>query len=495
MENVDVVLIYPSAGESGKATFSPPHSLLSIAAPLVKDYNVKIIDQRVDANWKSNLKTYLGTQPIAVAFSAMTGLQIRYALDAAKFVREEAGNTIPLVWGGVHATMLANQTLDNEYVDIIVRGEGDSSFREIIRRRKANKSINDIDGISFKEYGKKIHNPDSKLLNLNEIGNIPWELIDVEDYIGDGSLMFEPGTVKRMLDIGVTSKGCPHKCSFCYNLFFNKMYWRGMSAEKTFERFKQVVDDFKVDGIWVHDDNYFVDLKRVEKIADMMLKENMEVQWTSSGVTVFTYSKMSDELKDKVVKSGCSSFRFGIESASPRVLKMIDKPNTAEQVYDVNNDAKKHNISPIYSFMIGFPTETREEILDTCKMAVKLKKENPNCKNHGISIYTPYPGTPLYKLACENGFNPPATLEGWANIYWGSKDVATSLCEVDREYLDNVQDISYLNSDWFEYVTPKWLRILSKPVRMWLSYRWKHQMFNTSFELDIYRKLRRHLYN
>ncbi|MBI2107709.1 B12-binding domain-containing radical SAM protein [Candidatus Woesearchaeota archaeon] len=489
------MLIYPSSGESGKSTFSPPHSLLSIASPLVDEFNVKIIDQRVDPDWKAKLKSYVSTQPAAIAFSAMTGLQIRYALDTAKLIREQAGNTIPLIWGGVHASMLAEQTLENEHVDIIVRGEGDISFKEIVKRRREGKSINDIPGISFKEYGKKIHNPDSKLLNLNEIGEIPWQLIDVENYINDGNLMFEPGTVKRMLDLGVTSKGCPHKCSFCYNLFFNKMYWRGMSAEKTFERFKQAVDDFDLDGIWVHDDNYFVDPKRVENVADMMIKDNMDVQWTSSGITVFTYAKMQDELKDKIVKSGCSSFRFGIESASPRILEMIDKPNTVEQVYDVNKDTLKHNISPIYSFMIGFPTETREEILETCKLAVKVKRENPHCKTHGISVYTPYPGTPLYDLAVKHGFNPPKSFEAWSNIYWGSKDVEISLCEVEREYLDNVQDISYLNSDWFNYIIPKWMSILGKPARMWFNYRWQHQMFNSSFELDLYRKMRRFMYS
>ena len=120
MESVDAVLIYPSSGESGKATFSPPHSLLSIAASLADDFNVKIIDQRVDPGWKGKLKAYLDTQPAAVAFSAMTGLQIRYALETAKYIREESNNSIPLVWGGVHASMLTDQTLDNEYVDIIV---------------------------------------------------------------------------------------------------------------------------------------------------------------------------------------------------------------------------------------------------------------------------------------------------------------------------------------------------------------------------------------
>tara|TARA_Y100000310_G_scaffold345466_1_gene465301 strand:+ start:10267 stop:11754 length:1488 start_codon:yes stop_codon:yes gene_type:complete len=488
-ESVDVALIYPASGETEKTAFSPPHSLMTIAAELLSDYNVKIIDQRVDPDWKSKLTTYVNQQPICIAISAMTGLPIKYALDTAKYIRSLAGNTIPLVWGGVHASMLADQTLDNEYVDIIVRGEGDVTFKELVRALKNKEDISKINSLSFKKDGKKIHTPDEKLLNLDNIKPTAWDLVDVEKYINSGDMMFD-GEVKRMLDIGVTSRGCPHKCSFCYNLFFNRMYWRGMSSKKTFEEFKKVVDDYKVDGIWVHDDNYFVNMKRVEEVSDMLIKENMDTKWTSSGITIFSYTKMTSEIKRKIVSSGCSSFRFGIESASPRILKMINKPNTSDQVYATNKDTMKYGIAPMYSFMMGFPTETRKEVDMTCKMVVKLKEENPRAQVHGIGVYTPYPGTPLYDLALKHGFNPPKNFEEWSNFYWGSTLVDFSLSEVNRKYLDNIQNISYLNSDWFKYLFPNHKKLPYSVVMKWLEFRWKHRLFSFAPELKIYRKLR-----
>lgn len=491
MESPDVVLVFPHGGETIKVVHFPPHALLAVAADLIDEYNVKLVDERVDQNARTKLKTYVNSNPICVALSLITGQHIKYALDTAKYLRSLTGNSIPLVWGGVHATMLADQTLENEFVDIIVRGDGEVTFKNLLKALKTGTDLSTVNGISFKDKdGNKIHNPDEKDFKLAEAKPVPWHLVNVEDYINDGSMFFGNGH-KRMLDIGVTTKGCPHRCGFCYNLNFNKMYWRGTPSKKTFEFIKQCVDDFKLDAYMVHDDNYFVDPKRVHEIAEYMIKDNMDVKWTSTGITVFSYSRMEDELKKEIVKSGCSAFRFGIESGNPRIIKLMDKPNTLEQVYEVNKDTKKHGIVPVYSWMIGFPTETKEEILDTCSLMVNLKKENPNAQFHGISVYTPYPGTPMYELAKQNGFVPPDTLEGWTNVYWGSKLLEKSLAQVPRSYLDDVQDLSYLTSDWFKYTAPKWLKVGFWPVLAWLEFRWKHQMFNYAPELRLYRKIRR----
>jgi len=490
MERPDVVLVFPHGGETLKVVHFPPHALLAVAADLLDEYNVKLIDERIDPNSKSKLKSYINSNPVCVGLSLMTGQHITSALATAKFIRDIAGKDLPLVWGGVHATMLADQTLDNPLVDIIVRGDGENTFRNVVNALRKREDLKSINGISFKDKeGKKIHNPDQKDFKLSEAKPVPWHLVDVEDYINDGSMFFE-GT-KRMLDIGVSSKGCPHRCGFCYNLNFNKMYWRAMPARKTYEFIKQCVDDFKLDSFMIHDDNYFVDQKRVDEVSTWMIEDKMDVKWTSTGITVFSYAKMQDELKKKIHRSGCDSFRFGIESGNPRIISLMNKPNTLEQVYDVNKDTKRLGITPVYSWMIGFPTETKEEIFDTMRLMRHLKKENPIAQHHAISVYTPYPGTPLYELAIQNGFVPPDTLEGWSKVYWGSKFLEKSLSAVPRKFIDDVQDLSYLTSDWFKYTAPKWLKIGGWPLLKWLEFRWKHQMVSFAPELRAYRAYRR----
>lgn len=491
-KNIDIILFYPSSGGSFKSSYSPPHSMLSLASELVDEYEVRIIDQRIDPEWKTKLFRYLKTNPICVAFSAMTGPQIKYALDAAKIVRDYSGNSVKLVWGGVHPSMLPDQTLENKYVDIIIRGEGEVSFKKLVSKLKQGKGLSQVKGISYKDNGKVKHNPSEALFDVNKTKPLPWFLVNVEKYIDKGGLMFEEGTgVKRMLDIGLTSRGCPHKCTFCYNLFFNKGKWRPMTSKRTYDLIKQSVDDFNLDGVWVHDDNYFVDHKRVNDVADMMIKDNLDLKWTNSGITIFTYKQMTPELKNKIVRSGCRSFRFGVETANPRIIKLIKKPNTRQDIFAINKDTKKHNIIPIYSFMIGFPSETRKEILDTCKAMVKLKKENKKSKFHCISVYTPYPGTPLFDMAVERGFKTPKSFEGWSQVYWGSKLTKISFAKVPRKYLDNVQDMSYFTSDWFNYVFPDKLNFFLKPAKMWLNFRWRHQIFNFAPELELYRKFYR----
>ena len=127
--DIDVILIYPRTGVDLGATVAPPHSVLAIAAPLPsKGYNVKIIDQRVDPEWQISLIEYLKRNPICVGISCMTGTQIYFAIEAAKVVRNATNGKVPIVWGGPHPSLLPEQTLQSEYVDVVCVGEGELTF-------------------------------------------------------------------------------------------------------------------------------------------------------------------------------------------------------------------------------------------------------------------------------------------------------------------------------------------------------------------------------
>ena len=115
---------------------------------------------------------------------------------------------------------------------------------------------------------------------------------------------------------------------------------------------------------------------------------------------------------------------FGIESGSSRILELIRKRITPEMVLKLNLRLRKEGIIPHYSFMAGFPTETREDIEKTIRLMGQLKQENPQAVIWKINTYTPFPGTDLFDLAVQNGFRPPRLLEEWSRIHFYSQEYA-----------------------------------------------------------------------
>ena len=130
----NVLLLYPKTGADFGSTVAPPHALLTIAAPVIKaGYNVKILDQRTEMITLESLKAYISSDLVCVGISTMTGTQIRNALGLAKKIRRLTDGAVPMVWGGGHPSVTPEQTLENEYVDIVVNGEGDETFLELVK--------------------------------------------------------------------------------------------------------------------------------------------------------------------------------------------------------------------------------------------------------------------------------------------------------------------------------------------------------------------------
>jgi anaerobic magnesium-protoporphyrin IX monomethyl ester cyclase len=118
--------------------------------------------------------------------------------------------------------------------------------------------------------------------------------------------------------------------------------------------------------------------------------------------------------------AGCKMLQFGVESGSDRILNLLNKGITRDEILKVNRKLAKSNILCRYNFIIGMPTETTEDIQKTLKFIDKLRNENANLDVPFLNIYTPWPGTKLFDLSLKNGFNPPTSLEGWAKFNWNS---------------------------------------------------------------------------
>ena len=147
-----------------------------------------------------------------------------------------------------------------------------------------------------------------------------------------------------------------------------------------------------------------------------------------------------------LLESNCKVLQFGIESGSNRILKLINKKITTEDVIAVNRKLSKFNIKLRYNFIIGFPTETVDEIKQTLSLIERLMCENPNLEPPFVNIYTPYPGTPIFDLAVEQGFIPPTTLEEWGQISWNNPNnmisdekVREEIFNISNQFLKNNQ--------------------------------------------------------
>jgi anaerobic magnesium-protoporphyrin IX monomethyl ester cyclase len=405
----DVILFNPICDPLRINFTIPPWALLYVATPLVEEgYTVSIIDQNVEFWWKRRLRRELTDKTLFVGTTAMTGYPIKQALEfvkAAKSIRN-----VPVVWGGGHASVFPEQTLSHELVDYIVKGEGEETIRQFVRRLKQKKSMKGLKGLWYKEKNKIIRNPDSPFLDLNRYTNVPYHLVDVERYI------YKTHYAKRNFEV-CTSRGCPHRCAFCYNVGINRRCWRSMEVDRIIDHLSYVVNKFNLDGINWREDNFFVDRKRVEAICNAILKQGLDISWHSDS-RIDYFERYDSRFIELLKKSGLSELTFGIESGSPRVLDTIKKDITVKQVLAVNRKMAKHNIRCMYHFSFGFVGEDDRDVQHTVRLAHRLLKENPNAGIWPPSIYTPYPGTTLFNESVKQGYHVPDKLEDFISLQW-----------------------------------------------------------------------------
>ncbi|MBU1849749.1 MAG: cobalamin-dependent protein, partial [Nanoarchaeota archaeon] len=139
-----IILIFPKTGYDFATIQAPPHGLLTMAAHLLKaGFDVKILDQRVNKNFKKNLKKALN-ESLFVGISSMTGLQLKFAINISKYIKKSYPKT-SIVWGGIHATILPDVTIKEKFVDFIIKGEGEETILELakaINNKLGFKNIN-----------------------------------------------------------------------------------------------------------------------------------------------------------------------------------------------------------------------------------------------------------------------------------------------------------------------------------------------------------------
>ena len=415
-----------------------PLALLSVSAMLKDDFDVHIVDERFDKDWERQVRDILREREVLmVGATACTGFEISGALDFSRLVRETSPD-VPIVWGGWHASTVPEDTVRSPYVDVVVRGQGEWTARELADRLDSgSRDFTGIDGLTYQtKDGGIVSNPDRKLHKANDLPEIDFSMVD-----GNRYLKFLDGTPARLFYL--SSLGCPFSCSFCTIASVYRQHWSSKDPDRVVREIRYFVDNFGIDTVEFDGTIFFANSKWAKSVLESLIDSGMKLRYVTA-TRADIILKWNDEMKDVIKRSGFKAIGVGAESGSQHVLDLIDKRITPKEIVDSLYVLKELDIDAAYTFMFGIPGETVSDSLETLDVMAQLKEIMPQCRIAGF-FYHPFPGSKTYTEYKELYNLPDLTLEQWANYSFDLK-YAESLALTDN-YLELInQRVQYL--DW-----------------------------------------------
>ncbi len=392
-----VLLIVPKSRLPVETRVQPPLGIAYIGAvSLRRGDEVRLVDQNVDDTPPESLAAW----PDVVGITANTS-QVKGAWRAAQALRD-GGCTAPIVLGGVHATVLPDESLNAAPIDVIVRGEGEETWADLCAALAAitpgddrDEALAGIAGISFRNSsGAIVHNPDR--LPIQDLDALPWpayNLFRLDQYTSLQPTLDAAGKGVRSFSI-MTSRGCPYRCSYCSQSVF-KYRWRGRSPDSVAAEWRHLVRELGATEIGVLDDSFNIDRKRVAALCDLLVAQGLNhVPWIM--INGIRANLADEETLGRMKAGGCKRTAFGVESGNQVILNSIDKRLDLDEVRAAFRAARRVGMETIGFFMIGLPGDTAETMDQTIRLACEL---DPVVAN--FSMTTPFPGTTLYTLIKE----------------------------------------------------------------------------------------------
>jgi anaerobic magnesium-protoporphyrin IX monomethyl ester cyclase len=334
---------------------------------------------------KELLRRIRSFKPDVIGFSVCT-TEYPLSLGLARLIKKHFD--IPIVFGGFHPTVNPEETLREECVDVVCRGEGEEAMLELVTRIESGKDFTDVKNMWVKKDGNIYANTVRPL--VQDLDSLPYparELIPARYLVGKTASF-------------IAGRGCPYACTYCTNSYMRNLYGgqryvRFRKSEAIISEIKHVVAQFKIRRIIFADDTFTLNRDRTMKFLTMYEREiGLPFQCNSRVDTA------DREVLQALKNANCDLICFGIESGNAFIRKnVLRRVMTNGQI--ARTFALAHSVGlRTSSFnMVGIPYETESNIWDTIKVNRQVQPDHTHC-----TILMPYKGTEINKLCNDNGW-------------------------------------------------------------------------------------------
>ena len=370
--------------------------------------------------------------PDIISISALTPT-IGVALDTADKIKQVKPETV-VVLGGYHPTFEYEFVLSEDSVDVVVRGEGEYTFLELVQSIDKGEDLDNVLGLAFldKNSGEVVLTGDRPVIqDLDELPFPAFHLFPMEKY----KILNITTNVATI----ITTRGCPMQCSFCSSAALHGNKLRRRSYMNVVDECELRLKEQNIDTIAFMDDTFTLNKKFVNDFCDEIKRRNLHFWWGCTS----RVDTLDEELLQKMKDSGCITIFIGVESADQQMLDKMNKNITLDKTVNAFKLARDVGIRTIASCVIGMPDDTKENIYQTLAFVKSLK---PNYALY--SLATPYPGTRFYKETFEKNL---ITIKDWSKFTLINPVLKTIDCS--KEELRKIQTMAFIKF----YLRPNYL--------------------------------------
>jgi radical SAM superfamily enzyme YgiQ (UPF0313 family) len=398
-----IVFFFP-AFSSLEAT--APLGILAVSTPLLRaGYQVTLVDSTITPNFRKRVLEEM-SDAVCLAVSLVTGPMIRETVEIARASKLLYPQK-PVILGGWHPSLLPGQTLAAEFVDVVVRGQGEEAMLEVVERIACGESLAGVPGVGYKHDGQLVFNPPRELRPLREMPPKAYHLADFDAY---------ERVCGRRWAMYISSLACPYNCAFCTNAGVYSRQWNALDPDQVAEETTDLVRRYGLELLWVVDDNFLVDVDRAVVVGESIARRGVPFDWSIQATTNLVARLSVEELK-LLRRAGLSQICHGAESASRKVLKLMNKDfQELETIYTAAEKCTAAGIRPSFNIIFGFPGEGEKERRETVAFIMDVCRRYPKAE-FWTNIFTPYPGSPVMEKVAEYGIELPESFEGWADFF------------------------------------------------------------------------------